>query len=623
LVLCRCGAGGRGREVRAMSRPGDSESASLTSVEGVAVQAQDEQAPPKDEYTIYQMCMRGLYDQVAKLVENGADVTVRDDENISCLHWAAINNRSDLCAYLISKGAEVDALGGELMATPLQWAVRHAHLATTRTLLQHGADPAIKDVQGYNSLHLAVQFGTQFVTHETCPAACAAYILAKTGIDVDTTDAEGRTPLMWAAIKDFQPDTARLLLGFGASINAQDNGGQTALHHAVLHSNYSACKTLVEDGARYDIASNEDKGGVTVADILYDRKRPPSMMQHLILPPAPSDPILDIVHADPTRYNLMLCLPFFGLCGIGLALEVIFQNPMKGIIFFFSVIALWTQSYMILCERASLKFPWPGMMALYLGTKVMLFLCFFYVLWPATQGPDALVGYEWDALAVLFSVGLWYNFYKAHTIDPGNITMGKMANAKSTICKLVDDQKFDKTNFCYTCCVRKPYRSKHDPYSGRCIAKFDHYCPFTGNAIGAKNHRHFLLFLICMPCLIWLYIYLAVLFMREDCGVHRSTIKTAVHYVPCQPFLCWTIANGAMHSLWVCCLLFMQLKQVADDLTTNEAMNGHRYDYLANGMSPWSRGCLRNLWYFFVPGADKTDWTKVFSLPGSLGAGWV
>jgi hypothetical protein len=85
-----------------------------------------------------------------------------------------------------------------------------------------------------------------------------------------------------------------------------------------------------------------------------------------------------------------------------------------------------------------------------------------------------------------------------------------------------------------------------------------------------------MLFLMCMPCLILVYIYLAIHFMIADCGVHKSLVKTAVHFVPCQPFICWTIANGAMHSTWVLCLWVMQMKQIASDLTTNEAMNQYR-----------------------------------------------
>lgn len=42
-----------------------------------------------------------LFPQIADLVDSkGADVTVRDEENITCLHWASINNRSELCTYV-------------------------------------------------------------------------------------------------------------------------------------------------------------------------------------------------------------------------------------------------------------------------------------------------------------------------------------------------------------------------------------------------------------------------------------------------------------------------------------------------------------------------------------------
>ena len=48
----------------------------------------------------------------------------RDGENVTLLHWAAINNRKDIIRFYISRGALVDAIGGDLMATPLHWATR-------------------------------------------------------------------------------------------------------------------------------------------------------------------------------------------------------------------------------------------------------------------------------------------------------------------------------------------------------------------------------------------------------------------------------------------------------------------------------------------------------------------
>jgi DHHC palmitoyltransferase len=42
----------------------------------------------------------------------------------------------------------------------------------------------------------------------------------------------------------------------------------------------------------------------------------------------------------------------------------------------------------------------------------------------------------------------------------------------------------------------KPPRAHHDSVSGRCIVKFDHYCPWINNSVGALNHKLFCLFLL-------------------------------------------------------------------------------------------------------------------------------
>jgi len=42
----------------------------------------------------------------------------------------------------------------------------------------------------------------------------------------------------------------------------------------------------------------------------------------------------------------------------------------------------------------------------------------------------------------------------------------------------------------------KPPRAHHDSVTGRCIVKFDHFCPWVGNAVGALNHKFFFLFIL-------------------------------------------------------------------------------------------------------------------------------
>lgn len=61
--------------------------------------------------------------------------------------------------FLIEKGAEVDAVGGELSATPLHWATRQGHLDAGVILMNSGADPTLRDAEGCSCIHLAAQFG--------------------------------------------------------------------------------------------------------------------------------------------------------------------------------------------------------------------------------------------------------------------------------------------------------------------------------------------------------------------------------------------------------------------------------------------------------------------------------
>jgi len=44
-----------------------------------------------------------VIDRVQELIEGGYDVNHMDKENVSLLHWGAINNRADLVRYEIFK----------------------------------------------------------------------------------------------------------------------------------------------------------------------------------------------------------------------------------------------------------------------------------------------------------------------------------------------------------------------------------------------------------------------------------------------------------------------------------------------------------------------------------------
>ncbi|KAF7703590.1 hypothetical protein HF521_022597 [Silurus meridionalis] len=204
----------------------------------------------------------GAFDRCKELVEAGYDVRQPDKENVTLLHWAAINNRLDLIKYYISKGAVVDQLGGDLNSTPLHWAIRQGHLQMVIQLMRYGADPSLMDGEGYGGLHLAVLFQHMPI---------AAYLMAK-GQEVDTPDANGQTSLMLAAQKIIGPEPTNFLLRCNASVNAVDKVNRNSpLHCAVLAGNVDAVHILLDSGASVDL---QNSSGHTPIDLAHQVNSP-------------------------------------------------------------------------------------------------------------------------------------------------------------------------------------------------------------------------------------------------------------------------------------------------------------------------------------------------------------
>uniref|UniRef100_A0A8C3B4T3 Palmitoyltransferase n=1 Tax=Cyclopterus lumpus TaxID=8103 RepID=A0A8C3B4T3_CYCLU len=405
----------------------------------------------------------GIFERCRELVEAGFDVRQPDKENVTLLHWAAINNRIDLVKYYISKGGVVDQLGGDLNSTPLHWATRQGHLSMVVQLMKYGADPSLIDGEGCSCVHLAAQFGHTSIV---------AYLIAK-GQDVDMMDQNGMTPLMWAAYRTHSVDPTRLLLTFNVSVNLGDKYHKnTALHWAVL------------------------AGNTTVISLLLD----------------------------------------------------------------------------------------------------------------ANANVDAQNIKSWKS-------------------DPGIIKASE-EQKKKTIVELAETGSLDLSIFCSTCLIRKPIRSKHCAVCNRCIAKFDHHCPWVGNCVGSGNHRYFmgyLFFLLCMIC--WM-IYGCICYWRIHCATSYAKDGFWLYLTQiasCSPWMFWMFLNSIFHFMWVAVLIMCQLYQIAAlGITTNERMNARRYKHFkvtaTSIESPFNHGCIRNLIDFFeirccgLIRPVAVDWTTQYTI---------
>lgn len=153
-------------------------------------QAQNESKAQEEgikELTFFEAAQQGnltLLEQYISTNKHTANEV--DAENCTALHWAALNAHMHVAKFLISKGADVNAVGGTLIATPMHWAARSGHLEMCVFLVNCKADANIQDNQGFNSLLVAVHSGNMLLV---------IYFLAQ-GIDVDSCDKLRRTPLV-------------------------------------------------------------------------------------------------------------------------------------------------------------------------------------------------------------------------------------------------------------------------------------------------------------------------------------------------------------------------------------------------------------------------------------------
>uniref|UniRef100_A0A672GYW4 Palmitoyltransferase n=1 Tax=Salarias fasciatus TaxID=181472 RepID=A0A672GYW4_SALFA len=530
----------------------------------------------------------GILERCKELVEAGYDVRQPDKENVTLLHWAAINNRSELIKYFISKGAIVDQLGGDLNSTPLHWAIRQGHLPTVIQLMRYGADPSIADGEGYRALHLAILFQHM---------AIAAYLMAK-GQEVDGPDCNGQTPLMLAAQKIIGPDPTNFLIKNNASVSAVDKVNRnTPLHCAVLAGNVDAAHILLEAGASVDA---ENINGHTPIDLAHQVHSPLliHMLSHIKQERIRSNSrCVRILN----RYRFLLCTAFLGSIG---------HVSLNRSEFTVSVLHL--------------NFPNPTFHSLIPAASLMASIFWMLVTWCLWFLPDIL---SWgEVLFTLNATALLYYYLRACRTDPGFVKATE-EEKKMNVLVLAEAGCLDPRIFCTSCMIKKPMRTNHCFTCDACVAKQDHHSIWTNNCIGARNHHHFVLFLFSLVLMgAWMF-YGSLVYWSSHCVLHyeeQGLWGVVSALVGCSPWVLSVFLLAFYHTCWSSLVLLLQLYQIAFlGLTTAERTNLtlHQRKLRQNvslRQNPYNLGVVRNLVSFFqlrCCGLFKPaviDWTQQF-----------
>jgi ankyrin repeat protein len=195
---------------------------------------------------IHTAAENGEAEEVHSLITDGADINVKNNLDMSPLHYAVLGEHTETTTVLIKQGADIN-VKNNYGYTPLHYAAQKGHTAIVESLINAGAEKDAKNNYGYTPLHYAAQKGHTAIVQA----------LIERNADIDAKDKHGKTPLHLAALKGHTA-TALALIDAGADIEAEDNHHWTPLHLAALKGQTATVLALIEKNAVIEAKDNHD-----------------------------------------------------------------------------------------------------------------------------------------------------------------------------------------------------------------------------------------------------------------------------------------------------------------------------------------------------------------------------
>ena len=180
----------------------------------------------------------GRPDNMKTLIQYGADISARDINAETLLHFGSRYSKQEIVEFLLnSNQISVNATNKD-QATPLIFACWDGgRLDNMKTLIQYGADINARDIDGKTLLHLASGHSKQEIVE---------FLLKLNQISVNTTNNDQETLLMLACFDGGRLDNMKTLIQYGADIIAKFNDGSTLLHLASTCSKQEIVEFLLK-----------------------------------------------------------------------------------------------------------------------------------------------------------------------------------------------------------------------------------------------------------------------------------------------------------------------------------------------------------------------------------------
>ncbi|XP_053740945.1 protein phosphatase 1 regulatory subunit 12B isoform X4 [Synchiropus splendidus] len=225
-------------------------------------------------------CSAGDREEVAALLRQGADINHANIDGLTALHQACIDENAEMVQFLVESGSDVNR-GDNEGWTPLHAAASCGFIQITKYLIEHGAHVGAINSEGELPLDVA--------TEDAMERLLKAEI-KKQGVDVDKARKEEErimlqdatavlagsgaltphpntkaTALHVAAAKGYI-EVLKVLLQCGVDIDSRDVDGWTPLHAAAHWGQEEVCSLLADHMCDMTAVNNVGQTPLDVAD---------------------------------------------------------------------------------------------------------------------------------------------------------------------------------------------------------------------------------------------------------------------------------------------------------------------------------------------------------------------